>query len=294
MAAAQLAALRPSLPATWHRPRRQSPPPASARLASDADGSKEATADPTTGRRRPAMAALAAAPAAALAACFGSLPLGEGPRLAAKFALSATRFRVLIVGLGLVFRKRQTAFVKVLEAYDLFLICCLTLIYTALGVEAPGQAPPRPRPNFVELEDGNGVKVLNILEGTGRSPQAGDKVAIHYYGRLAAKQGWRFDSTYEHLKDGTPEPFSFTVGSGDVIAGLDAAVRSMREGGIRRVIIPPSQGYQTTHDQPLPPNFSDRQRLFTTIFNPTRIANGEGATLGIVIFDIELLKIRPT
>eukprot|EP00850_Spirogloea_muscicola_P023739 SM000385S14617 [mRNA] locus=s385:57071:58910:+ [translate_table: standard] len=247
MAAAQLAALRPSLPATtWHRRRRQVPPPASARLASDADGGKEAMANPIVGRRLPAMAALAAAPAAALAACFGSLPL-------------------------------------------------------AVGVEAPQQAPPRPRSDFVELEDGNGVKVLTIREGTGRSPQAGEKVAIHYYGRLAAKQGWRFDSTYEHLKDGTPEPFSFTVGSGDVIAGLDAAVRSMREGGIRRVIIPPSQGYQTTHDQPLPPNlakfvlqFSDRQRLFTTIFNPTRIANGEGATLGIVIFDIELLKIRPT
>lgn len=43
------------------------------------------------------------------------------------------------------------------------------------------------------------------------------KVAIHYYGRLAAKQGWRFDSTYEH-KDamGEPVPFVFVVGSGKV------------------------------------------------------------------------------
>jgi FKBP-type peptidyl-prolyl cis-trans isomerase len=43
------------------------------------------------------------------------------------------------------------------------------------------------------------------------------KVAIHYYGRLAAKQGWRFDSTYDH-KDATgdPIPFVFTVGSGKV------------------------------------------------------------------------------
>ncbi|RZC91235.1 hypothetical protein C5167_027298 [Papaver somniferum] len=39
----------------------------------------------------------------------------------------------------------------------------------------------------------------------------------------------------------------------------------------------------------LPPKFFDRQRLFTTIFNPTRLANGEGSTLGILIFDIELL-----
>lgn len=43
------------------------------------------------------------------------------------------------------------------------------------------------------------------------------KVAIHYYGRLAAKQGWRFDSTYDH-KDGNgePMPFVFVLGSGKV------------------------------------------------------------------------------
>jgi FKBP-type peptidyl-prolyl cis-trans isomerase len=41
------------------------------------------------------------------------------------------------------------------------------------------------------------------------------KVAIHYYGRLAAKQGWRFDSTYDHKDSaGEPVPFVFTLGSG--------------------------------------------------------------------------------
>lgn len=38
--------------------------------------------------------------------------------------------------------------------------------------------------------------------------------------------------------------------------------------------------------------FFDRQRLFTTIFNPTRLANGEGSTLGMLIFDIELVSLR--
>lgn len=38
--------------------------------------------------------------------------------------------------------------------------------------------------------------------------------------------------------------------------------------------------------------FFDRQRLFTTIFNPTRLANGEGSTLGTLIFDIELVSIK--
>jgi FKBP-type peptidyl-prolyl cis-trans isomerase len=43
------------------------------------------------------------------------------------------------------------------------------------------------------------------------------KVAIHYYGRLAAKQGWRFDSTYDHKDEtGDPMPFVFTVGAGNV------------------------------------------------------------------------------
>lgn len=41
-----------------------------------------------------------------------------------------------------------------------------------------------------------------------------------------------------------------------------------------------------------PFQFFDRQRLFTTIFNPTRLANGEGSTLGTVIFDVELLSVR--
>lgn len=41
-----------------------------------------------------------------------------------------------------------------------------------------------------------------------------------------------------------------------VIPGIEAAVRSMKIGGIRRVIIPPSQGYQNTSQEPIPPNVS--------------------------------------
>ncbi|KAG6499256.1 hypothetical protein ZIOFF_039013 [Zingiber officinale] len=121
------------------------------------------------------------------------------------------------------------------------------------------------------------------------------KVSIHYYGRLAAKQGWRFDSTYDHKDEmGDPVPFLFVLGSGKVISGIEAAVKSMKVGGIRRVIIPPSQGYQNMSQEPIPPDvcFFDRQRLFTTIFNPTRLANGEGSTLGTLIFDIELVSAR--
>ncbi|RZC47141.1 hypothetical protein C5167_040100 [Papaver somniferum] len=105
---------------------------------------------------------------------------------------------------------------------------------------------------FVELEDSGGVKSLDLRTGDGAIPMVGDQV----------------------------------------ISGITAAIKTMKVGGIRRVIIPPSQGYQNTSQEPLPPKFFDRQRLFTTIFNPTRLANGEGSTLGILIFDIELLSVR--
>ncbi|XP_058721443.1 probable helicase MAGATAMA 3 [Vicia villosa] len=39
-----------------------------------------------------------------------------------------------------------------------------------------------------------------------------------------------------------------------VIGGIDVAVRSMKGGGIRRVIIPPSFGYKNTSEEPIPPN----------------------------------------
>ncbi|XP_039798538.1 peptidyl-prolyl cis-trans isomerase FKBP17-1, chloroplastic-like isoform X1 [Panicum virgatum] len=145
-------------------------------------------------------------------------------------------------------------------------------------------------PKFAEIPGSGGVKALDLREGSGEVPADGDQVATHYYGRLAAKQGWRFDSTYDHKDEtGDPMPFVFTIGSGKVIPGIEAAVKSMRVGGLRRVIIPPSQGYQNTSQEPIPPNFFDRQRL---IFNPTRLANGEGSTLGTLIFDIDLINIR--
>ncbi|XP_074315753.1 peptidyl-prolyl cis-trans isomerase FKBP17-1, chloroplastic isoform X2 [Silene latifolia] len=108
---------------------------------------------------------------------------------------------------------------------------------------------------FYDLPHSGGVKALDLRLGDGTTPVDGDQVAIHYYGRLAAKQGWRFDSTYDH-KDSTGEsiPFTFILGSNN--------------------------------------SFFDRQRLFTTIFNPTRLANGEGSTLRTLIFDIELVNVK--
>ncbi|XP_077244519.1 FKBP-like peptidyl-prolyl cis-trans isomerase family protein isoform X1 [Tasmannia lanceolata] len=168
-----------------------------------------------------------------------------------------------------------------------------TLLSSLFFISSSSSSSSAVASDFLELQGSGGVKAFDIREGEGELPIDGDQVAIHYYGRLAAKQGWRFDSTYDHKDEtGDPVPFVFVVGSGKVISGIESAVKSMKVGGIRRTVIPPSQGYQNTSQEPIPPNFFDRQRLFTTIFNPTRLANGEGSTLGTLIFDIELVSLR--
>ncbi|XVF87082.1 hypothetical protein PTKIN_Ptkin18bG0091700 [Pterospermum kingtungense] len=132
------------------------------------------------------------------------------------------------------------------------LVSLSTLIFS-LYASAPSKSAINT--DFFDLPDSGGVKALDLRVGTGATPVDGDQVAVHYYGRLAAKQGWRFDSTYDHKdSSGEPIPFVFTLGSGKVISGIEAAVRSMKVGGTRRVIIPPSQGYQNTSQEPIPPN----------------------------------------
>eukprot|EP00854_Cymbomonas_tetramitiformis_P018059 gene18059-21509_t len=154
--------------------------------------------------------------------------------------------------------------------------------------DSPKTPPKTPLTN---LE--NGLRVLVINEGQGDRPEDGAKVEINYKARLAAKQGWQFDNTYSNTdRFGEPIPFKFEVGDPGVIVGLSEAVRLMRVGGTIRVVIPTYLGYQDRTQAPIPREFSNRQRLYSTIFNPTRLANGEGDTLGILIFDIDLLAIR--
>lgn len=63
----------------------------------------------------------------------------------------------------------------------------------------------------------------------------GDRVKVHYTGRLT--DGSEFDSSTGN------EPLDFVIGSGDVIAGFDAAVTGMRVGERRTVTIAADDAY---------------------------------------------------
>ncbi|CAN1242629.1 Peptidyl-prolyl cis-trans isomerase FKBP17-1, chloroplastic [Linum perenne] len=70
---------------------------------------------------------------------------------------------------------------------------------------------------------------LSALEIAMRPTQ----VAIHYYDRLGAKQGWRFDSNYDH-KDGSgePIPFVFVIGFGLISSTTSISGSKRRYTGI--------------------------------------------------------------
>lgn len=86
----------------------------------------------------------------------------------------------------------------------------------------------------------NGVRTHDVSVGAGESPATGQTVSVHYTGWLYAdgKLGRKFDSSHDRRS-----PFSFRLGVGEVIAGWDTGVSTMRVGGERFLIIPPAMGY---------------------------------------------------
>lgn len=82
----------------------------------------------------------------------------------------------------------------------------------------------------------SGLKYIDEKEGTGEAAKAGDKVSVHYTGRL--KDGKKFDSSVDR-----GQPFEFELGAGRVIKGWDEGVAGMKVGGKRQLIIPPELGY---------------------------------------------------
>lgn len=82
----------------------------------------------------------------------------------------------------------------------------------------------------------SGLRYTDLQVGDGSSPEKGDTVIVQYTGRL--EDGTVFDSSYQRS-----QPFSFTLGVGQVIQGWDEGVASMQVGGKRRLVIPPDLAY---------------------------------------------------
>ena len=96
---------------------------------------------------------------------------------------------------------------------------------TKPAVTIPASAPP----TELQLED--------LEHGSGPEASPGQTVEVHYVG-VAWSTEREFDSSWSRA-----EPFSFSLGKGQVITGWDRGVAGMRVGGRRRLTIPPDLAY---------------------------------------------------
>jgi FKBP-type peptidyl-prolyl cis-trans isomerase len=90
------------------------------------------------------------------------------------------------------------------------------------------------------IEMPNGLKYTDTKTGDGAAATPGNKVSVHYTGWLYnnGAKGTKFDSSVDR-----GQPFQFTLGAHQVIAGWDEGVAGMKVGGKRTLIIPPELGY---------------------------------------------------
>jgi FKBP-type peptidyl-prolyl cis-trans isomerase len=93
---------------------------------------------------------------------------------------------------------------------------------------------------FMNTNDGttteNGLVIQDTVVGTGEEAVAGKVITVHYTGKLM--DGKVFDSS---LNRG--EPFTFSLGAGQVIQGWEQGFAGMKVGGKRTITIPSTLGY---------------------------------------------------
>jgi peptidylprolyl isomerase len=105
-----------------------------------------------------------------------------------------------------------------------------------------------PRTSFTDFTTTlTGIQSRVTQQGSGPLPTAGQTVRTHYTGWLL--DGSKFDSSRDR---GTP--FSFTLGQGQVIAGWDQLLATMRPGERRTAIIPANLAYGSTARPGIPAN----------------------------------------
>ena len=105
-----------------------------------------------------------------------------------------------------------------------------------------------------------------------------------------------------------------------MIDGLEEGLTGMRAGGTRRLVVPSRIGYRDRSHEPIPRDWGNRNRLYSTVLNTNRLeqerlapelarlpmnglptvgtgnvaaSDASGDVVGTVCLDVELLFVRP-
>jgi peptidylprolyl isomerase len=99
--------------------------------------------------------------------------------------------------------------------------------------------------DFLTTESGLKIKITQL--GNGPMPVPGDKVAVHYIGKLL--NDTVFDESYSRK-----QPFAFDMGMGQVIKGFEEGISLLHQNGKAILVIPPELGYGDKAQAKIPAN----------------------------------------
>jgi len=122
----------------------------------------------------------------------------------------------------------------------------LALVLLAFAAAGCGDSPSSPS-SYAPFSQ------IDLVFGQGASAETGKVLTLNY-------NGWLYDSTAADFKGVqfasslTSGQIIYTAGDGTVIQGWERGVLGMKEGGFRRLIIPPSLGYGPNRYTIIPPN----------------------------------------
>lgn len=130
---------------------------------------------------------------------------------------------------------------------------------TAAEATATAESPAKktkPKVSVPSAKPPAQLETKELEEGSGVEAKAGDKVTVQYVG-VNYENGKEFDSSWSRN-----EPFSFTLGAGEVIPGWDQGVEGMKAGGRRELTIPPELAYG---EAGYPPSIAPNETLVFVI-----------------------------
>lgn len=133
----------------------------------------------------------------------------------------------------------------------LAIVICLVLVGVLIFISVNNKTNKVIMPSNNDIANEETKKEVENTVPVEDVAKVGDTVSMNYTGRL--ENGTVFDSNVDPKFQHT-EPFTFTLGAGQVIAGWDKGIVGMKVGESKTLTIPPKDGYGARGQGPIPPN----------------------------------------